>query len=289
MNPSMLRWYLCFAAVLMVGVAQTGSAQIPNAGFENWTAGDPDGWSTSNSPPTLVNVTISTDVHSGTKAVQGAVASIGGFGIGPALFAGTEGNGFPYTGRPGALHGFYKYSSSGSDALSVNTVLSHNGTGVGAGTFSTTSPSGAVYREFVANYFYGLPDNPDTAYITVTINNSPLPHVGSVFVLDDLAFGPAVTDVKEVESPQSFVLSQNYPNPFNPSTTITFVMKNAEQVNVTVYNSVGQEIATLFNGIAVPNVQYTLTFNGTNLSSGSYFYALHSASRNEVKKMSLMK
>ncbi|MFA5834530.1 MAG: T9SS type A sorting domain-containing protein [Bacteroidota bacterium] len=86
-----------------------------------------------------------------------------------------------------------------------------------------------------------------------------------------------------------FGLAQNYPNPFNPNTIISFAMKNAEHVNVSVFNALGQTVATLFNGIANPNELYSLNFNGKNLSSGTYFYALRCASRNEVRKMLLMK
>jgi len=88
---------------------------------------------------------------------------------------------------------------------------------------------------------------------------------------------------------QDYKLSQNYPNPFNPATTITFAMQNTEQVSVIVYNALGQEAATLFDGIANANQLYSLTFNAVNLSSGVYYYTLHSASRNEVMKMVLMK
>jgi hypothetical protein len=86
-----------------------------------------------------------------------------------------------------------------------------------------------------------------------------------------------------------YKLGQNYPNPFNPTTNITFVMQNSENVTVKVYNLVGQEVATLFNGVAEANKMYTLNFDASKLSAGTYFYALHSASRNEVKKMSLIK
>jgi hypothetical protein len=88
---------------------------------------------------------------------------------------------------------------------------------------------------------------------------------------------------------EDYTLGQNYPNPFNPSTTITFAMENTEQVIVTVHNMLGQEIETLFSGIANANEVYSLTFNAKNLSSGIYFYTLHSANRNEVRKMNLMK
>ncbi len=88
---------------------------------------------------------------------------------------------------------------------------------------------------------------------------------------------------------QSFALGQNYPNPFNPSTTISFAVKQTEQTTVKVYSITGQEVATLFSGIAQPGQVYELKFDGRNLSSGTYIYTLRSASRNEVRKMSLMK
>jgi hypothetical protein len=84
-------------------------------------------------------------------------------------------------------------------------------------------------------------------------------------------------------------LSQNYPNPFNPSTTFSFAMKNAEQTTVKVFTLIGEEVATLFDGIAQPNHRYSMTFAPKNLASGIYFYSLRSASRHEVKRMLLMK
>jgi hypothetical protein len=86
-----------------------------------------------------------------------------------------------------------------------------------------------------------------------------------------------------------YQLSQNFPNPFNPTTNITFAMKNAEHVNVTVYNALGQVVTTLFNDVAAANQMYSLSFDGKNLSSGTYFYSLRSATRNEVRRMTLMK
>lgn len=86
-----------------------------------------------------------------------------------------------------------------------------------------------------------------------------------------------------------YTLSQNHPNPFNPSTTFSFAVQTTEPITVTVYNALGQSVQELFNGIANANQIYTLSFDGSRLSSGTYFYALRSASRNEVRKMSLLK
>jgi hypothetical protein len=51
-------------------IATTASAQIPNAGFENWTGADPTSWATSNAAPVYVNVTKSTTAHGGTASAQ---------------------------------------------------------------------------------------------------------------------------------------------------------------------------------------------------------------------------
>ena len=97
------------------------------------------------------------------------------------------------------------------------------------------------------------------------------------------AVAPTGTGVAEVYS-----LSQNYPNPFNPTTEITFVLPKAGNVTLTVFNMLGQKVATLINGSQASGV-HSVTFNATNLSSGTYFYRLESGSTTLVKKMMLLK
>lgn len=99
----------------------------------------------------------------------------------------------------------------------------------------------------------------------------------------------AVVNASAPLTAADYQLGQNYPNPFNPTTMIRFAMAAQEHVSLTVYNALGQEVASLFNGVAQPNQMYELPFNGSNLASGTYFYALRSASRNEVRKMLLSK
>ena len=77
-----------------------GLAQIPNAGFENWTGIDPTGWATSNAPPVYTNVTQSTVAHGGSLAVRGDVVLIPPVAIGPAIQSGPGGHGFAYNQRP---------------------------------------------------------------------------------------------------------------------------------------------------------------------------------------------
>jgi hypothetical protein len=85
-----------------------------------------------------------------------------------------------------------------------------------------------------------------------------------------------------------YALHQNYPNPFNPETSITFDIVEAGKVSLTVYNPLGQTVATLVNG-TVQAGRHTVAFDGANLPSGLYFYRLDVAGFSAVKKMVLMK
>ncbi|MCF6268307.1 MAG: T9SS type A sorting domain-containing protein [Melioribacteraceae bacterium] len=88
--------------------------------------------------------------------------------------------------------------------------------------------------------------------------------------------------------PTEFSLSQNYPNPFNPSTKIEYTLSNNAQVTLTVYNIVGEKVATLVNEYKNAGA-YTVNFNASQLSSGVYFYEIKADAIRLVKKMSLLK
>ena len=83
-------------------------------------------------------------------------------------------------------------------------------------------------------------------------------------------------------------MRQNYPNPFNPSTLIKYSVPESGLVKVSVYNLVGEEVSVLVNEIADAGY-YEVTFNATNLPSGTYFYKLQTGNTVQLKKMLLMK
>lgn len=88
--------------------------------------------------------------------------------------------------------------------------------------------------------------------------------------------------------PKSFALSQNYPNPFNPVTKIKFDIPVQGNVNLTIFDIAGKEIAQLLNSDMKPG-SYTYEYNGLNMASGVYFYRLRTGSYTETKKMMLVK
>jgi hypothetical protein len=89
--------------------------------------------------------------------------------------------------------------------------------------------------------------------------------------------------------PRGFVLKQNYPNPFNPSTIIKFGFDKKTKASLKIYDVLGNEVATLFNGSAEGGRIYELTFNASGLSSGVYYYQLRGNDNTEIKKMMLLK
>ncbi len=88
--------------------------------------------------------------------------------------------------------------------------------------------------------------------------------------------------------PQSFNLLQNYPNPFNPATVISWQLPVSGHVSLKVYDLLGREVAVLVNEVRPAGV-YEIEFDGSNLTSGVFFYRIISANYTMTKKMILTK
>jgi hypothetical protein len=97
------------------------------------------------------------------------------------------------------------------------------------------------------------------------------------------------SSVKQTSNlPQAFSLAQNYPNPFNPSTTIDFSLGKTSNVRLTVYNILGQKLATLVDNQMNAGA-YSVQFDARNFASGVYFYRLEAGDFRANKKMLLLK
>lgn len=88
--------------------------------------------------------------------------------------------------------------------------------------------------------------------------------------------------------PSEYFLLQNFPNPFNPSTTIKFNVPERSAVALKVYDVLGKEVATLLNEEKSEG-SYEVEFDGSDLTSGIYFYRLQASGFVETKKMILLK
>ena len=96
----------------------------------------------------------------------------------------------------------------------------------------------------------------------------------------------------DVNAPDEYTLYQNYPNPFNPTTTIEYSLPDKSDVTISIYSAIGELVTTLVNGTIESGYQ-KVTFNATNLTSGTYIYQIKAVGNGrtfvDTKKMILIK
>ncbi len=101
-------------------------------------------------------------------------------------------------------------------------------------------------------------------------------------------YGGAIDVASQSEIPIEFALNQNYPNPFNPTTTISFTISKSSNVNLQIFDVLGNKINTIINEQLTPGY-YKANFDASNLSSGIYFYKLETDYVTITKKCLLIK
>lgn len=98
----------------------------------------------------------------------------------------------------------------------------------------------------------------------------------------------SVDELPTTAIPTQAELGQNYPNPFNPSTRFTFSVPQTQRVEIAVFNALGQQVATLVDGVMNAG-RYEVTFDAGRMASGMYFYRLKTGNFTDVKKMMLVR
>ena len=141
-------------------------------------------------------------------------------------------------------------------------------------------------------YEWGWGDNivwkPEVTNLTLYYNNgkSSIIQYGSFLNVEYTAITLATSDPNSL--PETITLSQNYPNPFNPATAISFSLPSESFTSLKVYNTLGEHVQTLVNGVLQSGV-HNISFDATNLPSGVYVYRLDAGDVSLSKKMMLMK
>lgn len=97
-----------------------------------------------------------------------------------------------------------------------------------------------------------------------------------------------VTSIENENIPENIFLYQNYPNPFNPVTEIKFSIEQTQNVNLSIFNSKGELVQTLFEGEKEKG-NHSIKFDASRLNSGVYFYKLSSNNINFTRKMLFLK
>jgi hypothetical protein len=188
------------------------------------------------------------------------------------------------------------------NGLTIRQIISHTDTAL---TF---------WKQYAASDFYALDScvskinaaflGPITTYTISPLTISGARSLSEVPYLHSNAAAtqgvPPVTDYGiDFGMPEEYELHQNYPNPFNPTTTIQFDLPEPALVTLKIYNTLGQEVATLFDQEEMSDGIQEIDFTAAELASGVYFYRIVAEQLNSgglthqtfvsVKKMMLLK
>ncbi|NQS98346.1 MAG: T9SS type A sorting domain-containing protein [candidate division Zixibacteria bacterium] len=166
----------------------------------------------------------------------------------------------------------------------------------------TLTPGAYIFREMTQNVPGAAPAGTYTyrAYIGVHFNDDVWAEDSFTFeksAIDKLSDGdeewkltgwdaPAADVI--AEAPTGYTLFNAYPNPFNAETTIEFHLPFGGLVNLSIYNSLGRKVSILVNEY-LPAGEHHVNFNGRDLPSGIYFYAMEVNGFKDVKKMALVR
>lgn len=191
----------------------------------------------------------------------------------------------------------YKTTNSGQNWFSISTNLpniGHNSivirhaaprmifVGTDLGVFSSTN-DGASWVSFNTGF-------PNVEVYDMKYKEGPAKllaatHGRGCFMFDLSSISSVGSNT---EIADGFSLSQNFPNPFNPSTVISYSVGNRGPVSLTVFNTLGKEVATLVDKVQGEG-SYSVKFDASELSAGVYYYRLNAGGNSISKKMLLLK
>jgi hypothetical protein len=244
---------------------------------------------------------------------------------GNSLFAGTSGGGVFLTSNNGTnwspvINGITNLNINSLAVLGNNLFASTQGGGIylstNNGTSWTTANNGITNLNVLSLFTSGntifagtqsgnvfVSTNSGSNWISKNENLNSAGNIQSFGVINNYILAGTqtgiwkrplseiVTGVNQIviSNPQDFKLFQNYPNPFNPNTSIKYQVSKSSDIKLIVYDIVGKEIKELVNENQSRGI-YDVIFDGSNLSTGLYYYSLIvDGIRVDTKKIALIK
>lgn len=275
-------------------------AQIPNAGFENWTSmgsySNPDNWDQLNSMTTSMSVYTcikGTPGNPGSSYIKLTSKTVGTMGVMPGLaVAGTidmmtmkPKSGFPFTQMPISLTGSWQHMASGSDQGFVAVYLTKWNTsmmmrdtiGMGMQTLSGMVMSWATFNIPIT---YMSSTVPDSAMIVLSSSGNT-PVANSYLYVDNLAFNGNTVGIKNIDNYLTGI--SVYPNPSSGSLAVELNASKASSIRLQLTDVTGKIVKEVSATEVFGN--YKTTLNATGVAQGAYFLKITANDAVEVKKV----
>jgi len=196
-------------------------------------------------------------------------------------------NNRPYPEKKITIPLYFESTESGKFTLSLNKANVTDGWDIRILDHSSGNLS-SLDHSF--SFDYQSPKNKRTDVNPQTLVNPVLKAKSTASERFSLVINPTTNSANKPGSdlPKKVALNQNYPNPFNPTTVIRYAVPAKAQVKLSIYNVLGQRVQTLINAQKSPG-RYQVSFDGSHLASGLYFYKLKVGAKIITKKMTLIK
>lgn len=194
----------------------------------------------------------------------------------------------------------YDFTSASDKAYGNNQILKGSKYCIISGDVDQSGTIDLVDLILVNNDIY----NSVTGYVNSNVNGDGLVDMSDILIVNNNSSNiiikktpESVTQKLKVKfndkelkqnSAEDLKLNDNYPNPFNPVTKISYELRVTNYVSLKVFDIVGKDVATLINEMQNAGT-HSVTFDASNLSSGTYFYKLESGGFSILKKMMVVK
>jgi len=255
------------AAVLFT--AMNLPAQVPNGGFENWTAGNPDNWTANNIATIAAPITQATPSYSGTYALKGDVVSSVAGNI-SAFLSSTDmsGNGFAVTQAYPTFSFYYKLHLDITAVVTVAVVMNDaSGNPVGSGGQDYYGTVSSFTLANIPITYFG--SNPVECIIYFAVGDtgtSTTPAVGNYFIIDALTLSTA-SGVKELT--MANMHASVFPNPSSANTVVSLENALNGKAELLVYDSKGS-VAKKLSKQMMNTKTFEWEFSVADLPNGIY-------------------
>lgn len=294
---------------LLLSALMSGSmllnAQIPNAGFEDWTEKtlfgirytDPTGWHSSNYGLVAEGmepaVSATNDAYMGQKAMKITNVFNDYHSVGYATTMRFEGlefvDKFPIQMKPTKLKGYFKYLYTQKDTFSITVSVYKNGLNIGYGQMYHDSMVSA-YTPFDINIeYYGADSTviPDSASIAIACSQikEDTMNLGVELFLDELSFDGITTSVNKTD--KGNIEATIFPNPVIDIVRIQFEQKIFGYSEIVVYDILGNEVEALHKKSHTPVGMVEVEWDTQKLNSGIYFVKIVSGDNSKTIRVKM--